>query len=161
MKKLVFLLSFLVVGMIAIAQTTTTRTLGLVDQGNAKTYNSTLADTLKSQNTLNFVFKVNHVNDVNIAIAQTQTVVANDTTVAMTLYESMDGIKWFKIQYSNSGTQTDLPTYTLAKGTANVSYFPEMKEATLRMRYLKIAYVALNKTGFKKLISGEVKFNIK
>jgi len=155
MKKLIVLLSIMFVFVAAQAQTT--RTLTAIKGGLTQSFNLTYADTIESGETLNFILTVNHTEQTAVSIQQFAKVVAADTTIVLTIYESMDGTNWTRFQYNNSGAQADYAALTVAKGAVNISYTPDVAGCYLRGRYIKLAYVASTKSGFKKIVSGYIK----
>ena len=156
MKNLLLSIILVLVSFVSFGQATT-ETLTEMKNGHFRTFNSTYADTLTSADTLNIVVLTKNYDGLNFAVDQRQTAVANDTTVTVTFYESMDGVTWHRVQKSNSGAQANLDSTVLAKGSDPVSITPEVSEGKIRMRYLKIEYVSPTQAGFKKVIYGTLK----
>jgi hypothetical protein len=157
-----FILSIICLFAAFAIQAQTTKTLAPMTSGAYQGFNSVttaFVDTIKSGETYNYVVQVKHAEQVALAIQQIGKVVAADTTVILTIYESMDGVNWTVLQYNNSGSQGNLAALTLAKGALNQAITPDVSGCYLRGRFLKLTYVAPTKTGFKKILYGYIKIN--
>jgi hypothetical protein len=131
-----------------------------INQGEFVSFDLSLKDTLKSADTISYVFPVIHTNSVNFIVDLREKLVANDTTVAMTALESVDGITYYPILYGAVGT-TSAYGKTLAKSITGIEYNGASDMAWIETRYLKLMFIAKAKSGFKKILSGYVKFNIR
>jgi hypothetical protein len=161
MKKLFCLLMFALLTFTLQAQVAAkVHTSKVVNQGEFVSFGMALHDTLKSADTVSYVFPVTHINSVGFIIDQRMKLVANDTTIAMTTWESIDGITYYAINYGAVGTSSAYGK-TLAKGIVSVEYNGDSDYAWFSGRYLKLMYIAKTKSGFKKILSGYVKFNIR
>ena len=161
MKKIVL---FLAIGLFAFSSmgqsAAKVHTAKWVNQGEFVSFDLTLKDTIKSADTVSYVFPVLHTNAINFIVDFRMKLVANDTTVAMTALESMDGITYYPINFGAVGT-TSAYGKTVAKGNTSVEYNGASDAAWFEGRYLKLMFIAKTKSGFKKIFSGYVKFNIR
>jgi len=160
MKKIIVLLSFLAFVFVGYSQVSSKiETHTNITQGSVCKFNSDKLDTLKSADTLSYVFQVLHANSVNPYITQKFDMKAADTTVTLTFYQSADGINWHVL---NAGTSPSAYTKSVtATSGNNVNYVGASDIVWFEAPYLKIMYVAKAKTGFKSIPYGSVKFNIK
>lgn len=136
-------------------------TSSTVNQGEFISFNSDLADTLTSNDTISYVFPVRHANSVNLIVGMRNKLVANDTSIAVTFYSSFDGVTYVPINYGAVGTSSAY-TKTIAKSAASyVEWNGASDAAWFEGRYLKIMYISKTKSGFKKILYGSVKFNVR
>ena len=157
MKKLLVLFSLIC--FVFFSQAQVVRTLApMVEQSFKQSFNFTKLDTIASGQTLSYVVNLRHNSDVYPIIDQRMTVVSADTTVILTLWESMDNITYHRVKYNNSGSEGDYAAKTLAKGSTAVSYITTIGGANFCMPYLKLVYTAPTKTGFKKVLFGYIQF---
>lgn len=131
-----------------------------VDAGKYIAFNSNKADTLKTNDTISYVFVCQHQQSVNPIIDLRPLLVAADTTIALSVFESMDGVTYYNCNYGAVGTSTQY-TKTVAKGSTNIEYNGASDAIWFEARYLKLMFISKPKSGFKKILSGYVKMNIR
>lgn len=159
MKRILFILSICLVAFASQAQLASKiRTLKVVNQGEYVSFNTKYTDTLKSNDTLAYVINITHVNDINFVLDQRSKVVANDTTVTIKFFESIDGVNYYATQ---AGASPSAYTKTFAKGASNTLYDSNYDVCWFNSRYLKIMFISSTKSGFKKCMYGYLKTSIK
>jgi hypothetical protein len=116
------------------------------------------ADTLISGDTIAYVFQIEHSTNVDLSFDVRNKIVANDTSVAVTFWESLDGITYYAVL---AGSTPSAYTKTIAKGAGNTSWVCASDYCWFGMRYLKVMFIAKPKTGFKKIFYGYLKTNLR
>jgi hypothetical protein len=171
--KTKFLISILLLIAVAVSAqlptvSTKIKNVGASKQGEYISFNKNLTDTLKSGDTLFYKFEITHTNEINPYVVQNWKLIAADTTVTVTFWQSMDGITTASRSWIQIYNTTTLPVTTSAyaksvtatsANTVNYDFGQDM--AFLSSRYLGIRYIAKTKTGFKSIPYGTVKNNIK
>ena len=130
------------------------RTLKVINQGEFVSYNSTLKDTLKSNDTLAYVLPITHIANVSFELELRSKIVANDTTVTVKFFESIDGVNYYS---TVAGSSPSAYTKTFAKGASDVIYVSASDICWFKGRYLKIMFIGATKTGLKKCLYGNIK----
>jgi hypothetical protein len=129
-----------------------------VNEGSYISFNPNKADTLKSGDTISYVFPVTHINRVVPVIDLRSKLVASDTIIDVKYWGSMDGITYYQVY---AGSSPAVWVTTIAKGAAagsesngytSIAYFG--------LRYFKIMFIARANSGFKKIPYGYVKFDV-
>ena len=136
-------------------------TSNVVTQGEFISFNLAKTDTLKSNDTLSYVFPVRHTNSVNIIVDMRNKLVANDTSIAVTFYSSMDGITYVPVNYGAVGTSTAYSKAIAKSAATYVEWNGASDAAWFEGRYIKVMFISKTKTGFKKILYGTVKINIR
>jgi hypothetical protein len=160
MKKIILILAIALISTLSYSQRASKiHTASVVNQGEYVQFDATLTDTLKSNDTVTYVFPVTHVNGIYPIIDLREKLKSTgDTTIAMTVYESMDGITYYAV---NAGSSPSAYTKTLAKSVTGIEYNGASDVVWFESRYLKLMFVSPARTGFKKILSGYIKFTIK
>ena len=158
MKKFSLLLVSLLVSLISFSQSASKVKSYNLKQGEYVQFNSAKTDTLKSGDSIAYVFRISRSNSITPIIDLRPLVIANDTTIALTVLESIDGITYYAV---NAGTSPSAYTKTVAKGSTAIEYNGASDVVWYEGRYLKLLFIAKTKSGFKKVLSGYVGANIK
>ena len=158
MKKFLILSLIMFAGLFASAQQASKIHTYSCDEGKFVNFNVNSRDTLKSNDTITFVFNVAHQHEVNAIIDLYSAVNTSDTSVAITFYESMDGTNYVVMNY---GASPGAYTKTLAKGTTHIEYNGASDIAWFESRYFKIMCISKTKSGCRKVLKGAIKFNIR
>ena len=160
MKKilLISILLILSAGLFA-QQSKKVHTLPTTSAGNYVQFDSRLSDTLKSADTISYVFPINHVSGVAPIIDLREKLVSTgkDTTVVLKVFESFDGITYSDV-YAGTLGSTMAYTKTLAKAISQIQYDGIVDQVWFGTVYLKLMFVSPVRTGFKKILSGYVGF---
>jgi hypothetical protein len=88
-------------------------------------------------------------------------VIANDTTITMTMLQSMDGITYYAVDSGSIMHSKTAFSTTLAKAATTKYISGEENNVYFDGKYLKLMFIAKTKTGFKKILSGYAKFNVR
>lgn len=129
-----------------------------LNQGDYVTFNTSYADTLKSGDTLSYVFPVTHINCLWPYMTQKFRLVANDATVTVKFYQSMDGITYYQVLAG--GTPSAYTKTVATTSGSSVQYSFIQDTAQFESRYLKVMYFAAVNSGFKTIPYGTVKLNL-
>lgn len=133
---------------------------GPVNPGVVIRFNPSLADTLKSGDTLVYKIAFNHSKVSYAYISQLTKLVANDTTVYVRYYQSVDGktnLQQLKVVGAYSATTNN---DTIAKSTTagrDIDFF--RKSLPFDSQYLIIWFKASTKSNFKTILYGSLRIN--
>jgi hypothetical protein len=160
MRKLFLLLIILVGDLSLSAQVSSkVRNVGKFEQGQNITFDASLTDTLKSNDTVSYVFQISHANEVDLIIDQRNKLVAADTAITLNFMESSDGITYTPVL---AGSSPSAYTKSILKSApANVTYICDSDICWFSEKYLKLMYISKTKAGFKKILSGNLRTNIR
>ena len=134
--------------------------------GNFIAFDSKLTDTLKSADTVSYVFYVNHNSRIAPIMDLREKLISGDTTVILTVLESFDGITYSTV-YAGTLGSTSAYTKTLAKSITQIQYDGIVDQAWFGTIYIKYMFVSPVTTanplitrggGFKKILSGYIGF---
>lgn len=159
-----FLLLIILVGALSLSAQVSSkvRNVGKFEQGQNITFDASLTDTLKSNDTLSYVFNISHANEVDLILDQRNKLVAAvaaDTTVTLSFLESSDGITYTQVL---AGSSPAAYTKAILKSAAgNVTYTCVSDICWFSGKYLKLMYISKTKSGFKKIFSGNLRTNIR
>ncbi len=125
--------------------------------GNFIAFDSKLTDTLKSADTVSYVFYVNHNNRVAPIMDLREKLIAGDTTVTLNVLESFDGITYYSV-YAGTLGSTSAYTKTLAKSVTAIQYDGLNDQVWFGTVYIKYMFISPVKSTFKKILSGYIGF---
>ena len=160
MKNLILIIFIFVASLSLNAQVASkVRDEGLINQGQNTIYDARLTDTLKSNDTLSYVFQISHANEVDLILDQRNKLVAADTAITLNFMESSDGITYTPVL---AGSSPSAYTKSILKSAAgNVTYICDSDICWFSEKYLKLMYISKTKAGFKKILSGNLRTNIR
>ena len=165
MKKIfsLFLLATLTISLFAQLPTgTKTKNGGSLAIGLICPFNGQLTDTLKSGDTIAYKFLVTHGKVSYAYISELTKLVANDTTVYVKYFQSVDG-KTNLQQLKGIGAASP-PTYndTIAKSTTtgrDIDLYRKNPGVPFASQYFIIWFKAPVKSGFKTILYGSARVN--
>jgi hypothetical protein len=133
---------------------------GSGNAGTIMTFNKNLSDTLKSGDTIAYRFLINHSKISYAYISELTKLVANDTTVYVKYFQSVDGSS--NLQQLKAVGAASAPTYndTISKSTTtgrDIDFF--RKSLPFGSQYLIIWFKAPVKSGFKTILYGSTRIN--
>lgn len=163
MKKILILIASLCFSVAIMAQlpvASKIKDLGTYSVGKIVSFNSSLADTLKSGDTLAYRIAFNHTGVGYPYISQLTKLVANDTTAYVRFYQSVNGSSNLQILKKVGAYAAPTNNDTIAKSTTagrDIDMF--RNSIPFNSQYLIIWIVAPVKSGFKTIIYGSVRLN--
>ena len=161
MKKILLFIGLCAFAMIVSAQaptiSTKIKTSKPVQVGYEQTFNVSLKDTLKSGDTLFYIFPIstNGAKKYYVipSLSQDFKLVSADAAVTATFYESFNGTKWDTIKQKYAKT-----TYskTISLTTGYHKYYNGMVDSVIYfdMDYYAVRYIAATNSSFKTIPSG-------
>ena len=159
MKKYLVLSISLIVLAFGLMSLQRTKSTISVNQGEFKRFGGTAGDTVVVSDTVNYVFNVTHLNDVNpYGYFLWDKVGSGNPTVTMLFYQSIDGVNYVAVQ---KGAALGAYTKTLSP-TADTYYECSFAKDTafFEGKYLKITFRTTNTANVKGKVDGFFKFNI-
>jgi hypothetical protein len=160
--KNILILGFLILSINLMAQvpgvTKKVKTLSpSLASGLIANINNSLADTLKSGDTLFYKVVVTHDRVGFPYLSILKKVVATDTTADVTFWQSVDGThNWLQVKNTTSPTAWST---TLAKSTLATEYDFWQNVAWFRSQYLGIRFIQRVKSGSKVIVYGSVRYD--
>jgi hypothetical protein len=164
MKK-IFSLIFLAVFAVSVFAQLPVKTKihdGSGNAGTIMTFNKNLSDTLKSGDTIAYRFLINHSKVSYAYISELTKLVANDTTVYVKYFQSVDGSS--NLQQLRGIGAASAPTYndTIAKSTTtgrDIDLYRKNPGVPFSSQYFIIWLKAPVKSGFKTILYGSTRIN--
>lgn len=158
MKKLILFSAMMFVFVLSQAQLAAkVHTSAKVNQGSYVSFNMSLTDTVKSTDTLSYVFPITHTNRVTPIMNIKGKIVAADTIVDIKYWGSMDGITYYQVY---AGSSPAVWVDVLGVGSLGYEFNGYSDICYFGMRYFKIMFICREKTGSKKIPYGYVKFDM-
>jgi hypothetical protein len=128
--------------------------------GTIVSFNSNLADTLKSADTLVYKVAFSHSKIAYAYISELTKLVANDTTVYVRYYQSVDGKTNLQLLKTVGAYNPPTNHDTIAKSTtAGRDIDLYRKGLPCNSQYLIIWFKAATKSNFKTILYGSVRLN--